>query len=125
MSDRLAPLVGAIVWAWMPQDENPTKPGPKCRPVLVLSVNSNGIVVAYGTSQRTDRYGRAQFTVSPEEMPGLEKTTKFDLLNRKTLTRDPDFFLYKGSFSVIGSVLRDKKFNQRFKRALSETDIGS
>ncbi len=48
-----APAPLDIVWCRFPEREHPERPGPKERPVLVLAVSSDGMLVAtaYGTSQ--------------------------------------------------------------------------
>ena len=51
---------GAIVRVWFPETETVMQPGPKFRPCLVLEVDDSSkvplVLVAYGTSQHTERY---------------------------------------------------------------------
>jgi hypothetical protein len=74
-------------------------PGPKERPVLVLSVeesstDSDGcvVVVAYATSQNTTRVYPGEFVIPANPVTGLTKDTKFDLLNRHRLPFDSKWF---------------------------------
>lgn len=74
-------------------------PGPKERPVLVLSVeesmaDSEGcvVVVAYATSQNTTKVYPGEFVISANLVTGLTKDTKFDLVNRHRLPFDSKWF---------------------------------
>lgn len=74
-------------------------PGPKERPVLVLSVEESTIdpdgcvvVVAYATSQNTTKIYPGEFVVSANSITGLTKDTKFDLVNRHRLPFDRKWF---------------------------------
>lgn len=74
-------------------------PGPKERPVLVLSIEKdpsdpNGcvVVVAYATSQNTTRVYPGEFVISANSVTGLTKDTKFDLVNRHRLPFDSKWF---------------------------------
>jgi|TARA_B100001057_G_C22751432_1_gene911956 hypothetical protein len=80
MSDLKA-LLGAFLYAWLPEAENPHRPGPKFRPTLVVDVDPDArkICLAYGTSQKTDRNGRGEITFASDEIDGLTKDTKFCL----------------------------------------------
>ncbi|MBZ9574527.1 hypothetical protein [Modicisalibacter sp. MOD 31.J] len=78
---NLTALVGAVVFAWLPEDEAPHHPGPKFRPVLVVDMDleRKQLCVAYGTSQRVDRCGRGEIVFTPKEIEKLSKPTKFCL----------------------------------------------
>jgi len=81
------PAAGEIVWCHFPDDIHPR---PKPRPALVLAVFDDDapqftVRVAYGTSQRTTRLHRGEFSILHERNPaayaaaGLSYDTKFDL----------------------------------------------
>ena len=93
MSARSA-LLGAIVFAWMPEQENPDLPGSKFRPVLIVGHDANrGLVhVVYGTSQRVDREGRGEIVFGPHEVPGLSKSTKFCFRRSCWIPVKPSYF---------------------------------
>lgn len=78
---NLSALVGAILFAWFPEDENPHRPGPKFRPVLVIDADPSAkrVCLAYGTSQRVEQNGKGEITFRKEEIQGLKKDTKFCL----------------------------------------------
>lgn len=105
---NLSALVGAILFAWMPQDENPHQPGPKFRPVLVINADPSAkrILVAYGTSQNVQRCGRGEITFGTDEVPGLTKDTKFCLAKAKWIPVSPEY-LYQSpaaaKLAVLGS----------------------
>jgi hypothetical protein len=82
-----APAPGDIVWCRFPQDGVPG-PGPKARPALVLSVGETDshavVIVAYGTSQKTDDLHAGEFAILPANAAGytaagLSYPTKFNL----------------------------------------------
>lgn len=75
----LTALVGAIVFAWLPEVENPHHPGPKFRPTLVIDTDNvnKRIKLAYGTSQKTNVNYAGEITFSSHEVTGLTKDTKF------------------------------------------------
>ena len=74
---------GAIVRVWFPETETVMQPGPKFRPCLVLEVDDSSkvprVLVAYGTSQHTERYGRGELVVKTIHTPELERDTKICL----------------------------------------------
>ena len=74
---------GAIVRMWFPETETVMQPGPKFRPCLVLEVDDSSkvprVLVAYGTSQHTERYGRGELVVKTIQAPELERDTKICL----------------------------------------------
>lgn len=102
MSNPLAPLIGACVWAWMPEAENVLVPGPKLRPTLILEADDRGVLVAYGTSQKTNVFGLGEFVVTPAELEGLSKPTKFCLRKAYRLPFNKAFFLREGQVKVAG-----------------------
>jgi hypothetical protein len=61
------------------------------RPCLVLEMSDEGrngspeVLVAYGTSQHTERQGRGEFVLTVKEAPFLRKSTKFCLERRMWL----------------------------------------
>lgn len=120
MTNPLAPLIGACVWAWMPESENVLVPGPKLRPTLILEADEHGVLVAYGTSQNTDRYGPGEFVVTPDEMPGLSKATKFCLAKAFRLPFNKAFFLQHGQLKVAGILPASAKR----KLALAAEEVG-
>jgi mRNA-degrading endonuclease toxin of MazEF toxin-antitoxin module len=74
-------------------------PGPKERPALVLQVEESAddahncvVVVAYATSQRTQRVYAGEFVVPASAISGLSKDTKFDLLRVHALPFDAEWF---------------------------------
>lgn len=94
------PAAGEIVWCHFPDDIHPR---PKPRPALVLVVFNNDapqftVRVAYGTSQRTTRLHRGEFSILHERNPaayaaaGLSYDTKFDLKQVLDLPYSTDWF---------------------------------
>ena len=101
MKSTLAPTPGAIVRVWFPESESVMQPGPKFRPVLVLAVcceSNEGprALVAYGTSQRTDRYSRGEVVVPRSLVPSLECDTKFCLTKAIWLPLSREYFSSNG-----------------------------
>ena len=97
-----APEAGDIVWCHFPQDRG-IEPGPKPRPALVMKVFDNSaqqfaVLVAYGTSQKTDRLYRGEFRITKSEHPaayasaGISYSTKFDLGKMIDLPYNADYF---------------------------------
>jgi len=101
MKSTLAPTPGAIVRVWFPESETVMHPGPKFRPVLVLAVSCDSkeaprALVAYGTSQRTDRYARGEVVVPRSRAPSLECDTKFCLTKAIWLPLSNEYFSSNG-----------------------------
>ena len=81
-----APEAGDIVWCHFPLDRG-IEPGPKPHPALVVKVFDDdtprySVLIAYGTSQKTDRLRAGEFLVAPTEraaykLAGLSYQTKF------------------------------------------------
>lgn len=97
MRDYLAPVVGAIYWASMPYAEDVCVAGPKQRPVLLLehartAYGTLEVLVAYGTSQKTDRFHLGETVVRKNEAPFLNADTKFCLTKRMWLPATEEFF---------------------------------
>jgi len=78
---------GELVYCRFPEALG--KPGPKPRPALVTGLaefedGTKGVVVAYGTSQKTHQLHAGEFLIAPSEpeayrVAGLSFATKFDL----------------------------------------------
>jgi len=94
------PTAGEIVWCRFPDDINPR---PKPRPALVLVVFDDDaprftVRVAYGTSQRTTRLYRGEFSILRDRNPaaymaaGLSYDTKFDLRQTLDLSYSTEWF---------------------------------
>lgn len=106
---NLSALVGAIVFAWFPEDENPHQPGPKFRPVIVVDLDHDNkrIRVAYGTSQKVDRCGRGEISFAKGEINGLPKDTKFCLGKSKWIPLTKEYLAdgkKSGGVTVLGRV---------------------
>jgi mRNA-degrading endonuclease toxin of MazEF toxin-antitoxin module len=81
------PAAGDIVWCLFPELPD-SKPGPKPRPALVLSVerreDGDVVRVAYGTSQKLNRLRTGEVAITQSQHPaayalaGLAYDTKFD-----------------------------------------------
>lgn len=95
MSNLSAPI-GAVVRVWFPETETIMQPGPKFRPGLILGIDeSNGrrkVLVAYGTSQRTNTRGCGEFTVLLKRNNSDAKKTKFCLMKRLWIELSPEYF---------------------------------
>lgn len=94
------PAAGEIVWCHFPDDIHPR---PKPRPALVLVVFDDDapqftVRLAYGTSQRTTRLHRGEFSILHERNPaayavaGLSYDTKFDLKQVLDLPYNTEWF---------------------------------
>lgn len=92
------PVPGDIVFTHFPLVENPGQPGTKARPALVLflSREDHAVVVAYGTSQKTNNIYPGEFVLDPSDpgfhLSGLDVRTKFDLNRTEQLPFDSDWF---------------------------------
>lgn len=116
-------LVGYVICAWFPEQANVLLPGSKFRPCLVVDIDpaSNKILLAYGTSQQTERQDRGQITIRASEMSLLKKDTKFSLstplwvpMTHEYLSKNPK----NPQVHVIGPVPRS--IAGRLVRALEE-----
>lgn len=94
------PAAGEIVWCHFPDDIHPR---PKPRPALVLVVFDDDapqftVRVAYGTSQRTTRLHRGEFSILHERnsaayaAAGLSYDTRFDLKQVLELPYNTEWF---------------------------------
>jgi hypothetical protein len=107
---NLSALVGAILFAWLPEDENPHQPGPKFRPVLVVDSDPSGkrICVAYGTSQRVAQNRRGEITFRQDEIKGLSKDTKFCMGKTKWIPLSAEYLSQtrqnESGLSVLGFI---------------------
>ena|SRR5450830_1760506 len=122
----LAPL-GAIVRVWFPETESVLQPGPKFRPCLVLGIDSSStsptrVLVAYGTSQHTERHGLGEFVVKKTTVPQLDCDTKFCLTKALWLPLSGAYFasggrqlqpvaLPKSLYSELYEASREAKLN--------------
>lgn len=90
------PKAGDIVWCRFPQTLG--TPGPKPRPALVIAISQNdhAVLIAYGTSQKTNRIYPGEFLLDKSDAgfldSGLSVATKFDLNNRVKVPFDSDWF---------------------------------
>ena len=96
-----APDAGQIVWCRFPEDQR-FQPSPKPRPALILTVFDDEdpdfrVLVAYGTSQKTERLYAGEFRITPAEaeayaLAGLSFPTKFNLKAAVELPYDTTWF---------------------------------
>jgi len=80
----------------------PGKPRSKPRPAFVVSMvkaedGTDGVTVAYATSQKTDSLFTGEFLISPSDgesfrLAGLSYPTKFDLARTHTLPYTDEWF---------------------------------
>lgn len=95
------PTAGEIVWCHFP---NQVHPRAKPRPALILTVFDDDapqftVRVCYGTSQRTTKLYRGEFSILRDRNPaafesaGLSYDTKFDLRKIVDLPYSSDWFL--------------------------------
>ena len=95
------PQAGQILWCRFPEDAA-LKPALKPRPALVLTVYDDDapnfrVLVAYGTSQKTDRPYAGEFRIALEDgeaysVAGLSYPTKFNLAKAVELPFDGRWF---------------------------------
>nr|WP_243465125.1 hypothetical protein [Photorhabdus temperata] len=85
-----------MLWCRFPQCVG--VPGPKPRPALVLAASpaEHALVVAYGTSQKTDKIYPGEFVIETTDpdfvLTGLAFDTKFDLNHRLKLYYTSEWF---------------------------------
>lgn len=98
---RSLPRVGDILWCRFPERPRDL-PGPKSRPVLVLSVSikDHAVKCAYGTSQHLDHLYVGEFAIRRNCLDmrafmqsGLKVDTKFSLINTLDLPWNELFFV--------------------------------
>lgn len=95
------PDAGDIVWCHFPEDRG-IDPGPKPRPALIIKVFDDNapnyvVLVAYGTSQKTDLLRSGEFLISNRnitayQLSGLSFSTKFSFQNTVELPYCSDWF---------------------------------
>jgi hypothetical protein len=122
------------VWCRFPQ-LSALKPGRKGRPTLILRVFDDEapmyrVLIAYGTSQRTDRLYAGEFRIGPSDgeayaLAGISMTTKFDLRAHVELPYSDVWFAPPpgvpcGQIPKLG-VLHPSMY-KRFQAALSAVD---
>lgn len=104
-----SPLIGAILFAWLPDHLRPNNPGPKFRPVMVIEadVANKRLLVAYGTSQKVDRCHRGEIVFRKEDIEGLTKDTKFCLGNSKWIPISSEYLSEdqsSGGLAILGHI---------------------
>lgn len=122
-----SPHAGQILVGRFPEMEHvfADECGKAGRPCLVLEVTDEGygvgpeVLVAYGTSQHTERQGCGEFVLSTQEAPFLRKTTKFCLQRRLWLPLSR--FTSGGKLSVAGQLPRTAL--ARVQRAAVEAQL--
>lgn len=125
MANLSAPI-GAVVRVWFPETETIMQPGPKFRPGLILGFDeSNGrrkVLVAYGTSQRTNSRGCGEFTVLLERNNLEGKMTKFCLKKRLWLELDSRYFC-SGNGKQPEPEMLAQEFMKPFMNAAQEAGL--
>lgn len=88
-----------IVWCRFPLRENPTQPGPKERPVLILGIAEEGslLAAAYGTSQAHEQLAAWQLAV----LTAPRTNTVFDLTRVARLPYTTGYFPLKPRLMVL------------------------
>ena len=96
-----APEAGEIIWCHFPEDKG-IKPGSKPRPALVVKVFDDQaphfiVLVAYGTSQKTDLLRSGEFLIADHEvaayrLAGLSYSTKFSFHHTAELPYNSEWF---------------------------------
>ncbi len=95
------PDAGDIVWCNFPENKG-IEPGPKPRPALVVKVFDDQtpcfvVLVAYGTSQKTDQLRSGEFLIADREaaayqLAGLSYSTKFSFHSTVELPYNSEWF---------------------------------
>ena len=108
-----------VLYAWLPDHNNPKVPGPKYRPVLVLDVNSKTkeLLVVYGTSQKTQHPGKSEFTA---HFDGLTKPTKFCFTYQRWIPATDEYLCKDGQKHIIGYL--PHKYYPRVFEAIADLD---
>lgn len=96
-----APEAGEIVWCHFPENKG-IEPAPKPRPGFVVKVFGDQaphfvVLVAYGTSQKTDRLHGGEFLIADREpaayqLAGLSYSTKFSFHGTVELPYSSEWF---------------------------------
>ncbi|MGP1715643.1 MAG: type II toxin-antitoxin system PemK/MazF family toxin [Methylophilus sp.] len=95
------PAPGDIVWCHYPEGMD-SEPGPKPRPVIVVTVSKDNdgniyVTVAYGTSKRVDALISGEFSITKSDIgsyttAGLSYPTKFSFSHMRKLPFSDLFF---------------------------------
>lgn len=95
------PDAGDIVWCNFPENKG-IEPGPKPLPALVVKVFDDQtpcfvVLVAYGTSQKTDQLRSGEFLIADREaaayqLAGLSYSTKFSFHSTVELPYNSEWF---------------------------------
>ena len=95
------PVAGDIVWCHFPENLG-IKPGPKPRPALIVKVFDDQtphliVLVAYGTSQKTEQLRSGEFFIANSEaaayqLAGLSYATKFSFHSTVELPYSSEWF---------------------------------
>lgn len=95
------PEAGEIVWCHFPENKG-IEPAPKPRPALIVKVFDDEspryvVLVAYGTSQKTNQLYSGEFLISDREMSayrlaGLSYPTKFNFHHTVELPYSSEWF---------------------------------
>ena len=95
------PEAGEIVWCHFPENKG-IEPGPKPRPALIVKVFDDRaphfiVLVAYGTSQKTDQLRSGEFLIADHEiaayqLAGLSYSTKFSFHSTVELPYSSEWF---------------------------------
>lgn len=119
-----AALIGACLFTWFPEASCPWAPGPKFRPGIVLDFdpNLNRLLVAYGTSQRTEENGRGEITFTKDEIVGLSKDTKFCFTNSRWLDAKPEYFIGSDGKPVVLGFIPSNRVTE-FQLRLQEAGL--
>lgn len=92
------PCLGDIVWCFFPETMENLTPKPRPAIVIGMSKSRHQIVVAFGTSKKTDKLYPSEFLIAkadgdePFAMSGLSYDTKFDLSRKMILPFTTEFF---------------------------------
>lgn len=91
---------GDVLSIRFPLAENPSQPGPKVRPVIVLADHKDSkcrkLTVTYGTSAKPRKFGKHLLPLHhPDSLAaaGLDKRTTFNLNRTITVPFDKEFFV--------------------------------
>jgi len=95
------PVAGEIVWCHFPENKG-IKLGSKPRPAMIVKVFDDHthhliVLVAYGTSQKTDQFRSDEFLIAKSEtaayqLAGLSYSTKFSFHSTVELPYSSEWF---------------------------------
>ncbi|MFJ5356486.1 hypothetical protein [Pectobacterium sp. CHL-2024] len=92
------PFLGDIVWCFFPETMGNLTPKPRPAIVTGISKSNHEILVAFGTSKKTDKLYPGEFLIARADgeelfaMSGLSYDTKFDLSRTMILPFTTEFF---------------------------------